>query len=267
MSFSRFSLSSLATMLCLVVAAPSQAHGLAGDLASANPPAKKIKGSKPAGAAQQGGDGDGKQDAHTKKSRRRRQSQQPPPPPPPQPSPSDAAYSTRDRATLYFGGQNHDYGFELSFSSASSKVQESAARFNSVSVGSITDHTFLWGVQGTEQARQVEHTAGGVDLASSLTYGGLFHGYIIGGQSLINVRTTFLFGGGKLDIREVESDESETFGLYVFEPLFGVYFNLLPVLRLGFDLSYRYVVVDEAGMRGESYSGVSGGVSLRGGGF
>ncbi len=156
------------------------------------------------------------------------------------------------------------YGFEVGSMVAIGRAGDQSAKMVGGEIGLLIDHENLFSLLYATQSPSTETTLGSGTASSSLGNWGISYLGIIGWDSIVNSRYGIFWGGGALDL-EKSDGATVSHSIYIVEPKTGIYFNLLPFLKIGFDISYRFVAVDAAELRGEEWSGFSYGVALRGG--
>jgi len=172
--------------------------------------------------------------------------------------------SQKDLNFVFFSKDAHRFGFELSGMTSITWMQDASIRQAGGSVGLIVDHENVYSLFYTSQGMSFALSDGTLNAKAKLSYYGGEFASISGWDFIANSRCSILAGIGDLRV-ESDNGEIKNYPAYVAEPRVGFYFNVLPFLRFGFDVSYRFVAVDAPGFRGNSLSGVSYAVALRGG--
>lgn len=144
--------------------------------------------------------------------------------------------------------------------------------------GWIIDHKFIIGGGGYGLVNEVQ--ANWIDIRTfygeplpyylNMGYGGLLLGFIQNSDDLIHYEIYGLFGGGGIDYRlkDAEQSHDSSDGIFVAEPGVNIMLNVTPFFRIGAGASYRYVTgVDDAALTSEDLSGISGQIIFKFGSF
>ncbi|MFW5808225.1 MAG: hypothetical protein ACOCWH_04140 [Spirochaetota bacterium] len=143
-------------------------------------------------------------------------------------------------------------GFHMS----SMKINGKQAYFSGFRGAAVFDRTFVLGVSGSSldyPVRRDDITGApyqGEYPYVQVHYGGLFTGYNLNPEDLINLSVTATIGGGALYYSDVPDDDDDDDwridreagieDFFVFEPVVMAHLNVTRWMRVGAGASYRY---------------------------
>jgi hypothetical protein len=144
--------------------------------------------------------------------------------------------------------------------------------------GWIIDHKFIIGGGGYGLTTDVR--ADWIDFRTfdgepqphylNFGYGGLLLGFIPNSDDLVHYEIYGLFGGGAVDyrIKDAEQSYDSSDGIFVAEPGINIMVNVTPFFRIGAGASYRYVSgLNDDVLTNEDLSGISGQIIFKFGSF